>query len=416
MNISTMKRALLLCRAAGITPFMWGHRGIGKSAIIRALCLEKHWGCVDFRCSQIEASDLRGLADRQNGQTVYLPPAEMPTGEITWEQYQDQLKAAGDRAWELEPKLQPKLKEGILFLDEANRGQDDVSQALFQLVLDLKIGTYRLPPGWVVVCAGNFMEGYMANGFTDPAFLDRFTHLTLSADETTQPEWVEYMEAIHGDHAARVIEFAAQNTDHLYGKVKGDLGFSIQPSPRSWDAVARVYAATADKEYGADAQTAVIGGLVGHELAHSFVKYNCPVKPEDLINFGVDAVKGQLRKITDDKDNARNMIYGLMWGVAGRLRKNIDSDEKMAKVALDFTRWLCLEFREKDIAIAFCNHMVSGSSAPARLKASMLSNPKVGQLISRWSTGKSFAARLQQMPELAELVSKTSWGKSGHAA
>lgn len=423
MNISTLKRAILLCRAARITPLIWGHRGIGKSSIIRNLCTEEKWGCIDFRVSQIEAADLRGLADRQNGQTVFLPPAEMPVGDIEWLEYEEQVKSAGERAWAVVPKLQPRLKNGILFLDEINRGQDDVSQALFQLVLDHSIGHYILPPGWSIVAAGNFMEGYMSNGFTDPAFLNRFCHLTLSADETTQPEWVEYMEAMHTtidkdgrdvNYASRVIEFAAQNTEHLYGKVKGELGFSIMPSPRSWDAVARVHKALGEKDFGNDAKKMVIAGLIGRELAESFTSYSCPVRPDDLITHGVEAMRAELKKIIDDKDHSRNMTMGLMWGVAGRLRKSIDTDEHMAKVALDFTRWLCLEARDKDIAIAFCNHMVSGGSAPARLKSAMISNPNVGKLLSRWTNGKSFSARLNAIPELANLVSQTSWGKVGH--
>jgi len=423
MNISTLKRAILLCRAADITPWCHGIQGIGKSSAARNLAIEEKLGFVDFRLAQCEASDIRGMPDRVNGRTVYLPPAEMPIGDMSWETYQQEIKDAGDRAWEVIPKLQPRLKEGILFLDEINRGGDDILNAVFQLVYDLKIGQYSLPPGWSIVAAGNFMEGFMTNGFTDPAFLDRFCHLTLSADESTQPEWVEYMEATHtvtGDdgkldvnYASKIIEFAAQNTEHLYGRPKSDLGFAILPSPRSWDAVTRVEKVIATKDYGNDARRAVIAGLIGVGLADSFINYNCPVRPEDLIAHGVEGVRPSLDKIARD-ENCRNMVMGLMWGVAGRLRKNIDKDEKLAKVAMDFTRWLCLEIKDKDIAVAFCNHMMSGSSAPARLRSAMLSNPNVGKLIAKWSTGKSFHARLSADPKLADLVAATAWGKADH--
>ena len=90
-----------------------------------------------------------------------------------------------------------------------------------------------------MVAAGNFMEGYMVSGFNDPAFLDRFCHMTLSGGETTLEEWVNYMSDVHGVNAAEVIEFASQNVKHLDGDIAGELGFSIQPSRRSWEAVTR---------------------------------------------------------------------------------------------------------------------------------------------------------------------------------
>ena len=32
MNVTELKKALLLCRRAGITPFVWGKHGLGKSS------------------------------------------------------------------------------------------------------------------------------------------------------------------------------------------------------------------------------------------------------------------------------------------------------------------------------------------------------------------------------------------------
>lgn len=413
MNFSTARRAILLCRAANITCFLWGHRGLGKSTLLSDICEDEKLGLVDFRLSQIEASDLRGLPDKQNGRTVFLPPAEMPIADMSEEEYEAALGKAGNRAWEAKPRLQPRRMKGILFLDEANRGQDDVTQAIFQLVRDHRIGTYALPPGWTIVCAGNFNEGYSTNNFADPAFLDRYCHLTLSADDTTQPEWVDYMITKHGDRASKIIEFAAQNTDHLYGKIKGDLGFSIQPSPRSWEAVCKVMEIYETTDFGSDARQVVIQGLVGADLGSSFVNYNCPVKPGDLIKYGVDHMRPQLQKIIDDDQNCRNMTMGLMWGMASRCRKDIEDDD-VAKVCIDFTRWLCTEVKDKDIAVAFANHMVSGGTAPAKLKSSMISNPNVGKLIAKWSNGKSFISRLSADPKMAEIVSATAWGKAAH--
>jgi MoxR-like ATPase len=256
---------------------MWGHKGIGKSASAKQVTLENRMGFMDMRCSQIEASDLRGLPDKRGDRTVFLPPADMPRGGMTWEDFTAKLgyppeehasriaalKADGKVAEatkydEIYNECQPLLNDGILFLDEANRAQDDVLQAAFQLVLDRRVGQYVLPVGWSIVAAGNYTEGYQTNGFTDPAFLDRFCHLILSADDTTLPEWVDYIIGQHGEAGSQIVEFASQALKFLHGEQpKSDLGFSITPSPRSWEAVVRVEKAFRKHDFGQDAKSSV---------------------------------------------------------------------------------------------------------------------------------------------------------------
>lgn len=418
MNFSTLKRAILLCRAANITPFIWGLHGAGKSTLVRDLCLNNKLGCIDKRLSQEEASDLRGLPDKQNGRTVYLPPADMPIGDMSYEQAQDLIeienKKPDGRAWELETKLQPRLKDGILFLDEINRCQDDVAQASFQLVLDRRIGQYVLPPGWSIVCAGNFMEGYNTNGFTDPAFLDRFCHLRLSSDESTLPEWVDYMN-IRYEVSDRIIEFVSYNNDYLYGKSESSLGFQILPSPRSWEAVAKVLEACAVKDYGEDAKDAVIAGLIGLEMQKAYKNYDLPVKPNEIIKNGIQACLGGLNKILEDK-NRRNMAMSLMWGMISKLRGRMD-DDNLSKVAVDFTKWMVYNLKDKDIALAFCNQMMIKPDANLQaenFRRAALTNQRIGKMIADWTRNRNkhnFMTRLEADKELYVFVTEITRGK-----
>ena len=450
MKIAPLKEAIRLCREADICAFLWSHRGLGKSSITRQAAVESKMGFSDMRLSQMEASDLRGLplADTVNNMTRFLPPADLPCGGLSWQDYMKRLDLPGalaeglseqhaseivkadptiienpydvvtvlramhkftiaDRIARLVIDLNHKLDEGILFLDEVNRAQDDSVQAIFQLVLERRVGGYVLPTGWHIVCAGNYMEGYNTNGFTDPAFLDRFTHMILDGGELTLEEWVNYMTDRHKGDAANIIEFASQNPKHLDGDIKGELGFSIQPSRRSWEAVVRVEQAVAKGNFSEDARMGVIAGLVGREVATAYLRYNCPVRPRDLIEHGVDANKSKLGTLN------RNQITGLMWGVASFLKGKVDDDKK-AKVAMDFARFLARDAKggDKDIAVAFCNIMVGGSNLKAR--AAMVSNPAVVKLIGKFrgpDVKKTFADRLNDDPVLQLLVSKCAWGK-----
>jgi MoxR-like ATPase len=247
-TIKVIKRAIQICREAGVTPFLWGHRGMGKSSLVRQLAEDRGWGFVDLRCSQLEAADLRGLPYRgDDGRTHFLPPADLPVGDLTADEAsrllgpEDRSDPKAHAAWQRRQReLQTRLSEGILFLDELNRAADDVLHASFQLVLDRAVGEYVIPQGWSVVAAGNFAEGYSVNNFDDPAFLDRFAHLVLSTGQATAGEWVTWMRQTHGAVADDVLHFAMADLKHLYGNSKGGLGFTVQPSPRSWDAAVRV--------------------------------------------------------------------------------------------------------------------------------------------------------------------------------
>src|SRR5262245_19167821 len=82
-RIAMLKRALKICFEAGITPFLWGHRGVGKSSLFRQLAAENGWGFVDLRCLQLEAADLRGLPERTaDGRTRFLAPTDLPAGDL----------------------------------------------------------------------------------------------------------------------------------------------------------------------------------------------------------------------------------------------------------------------------------------------------------------------------------------------
>lgn len=417
-SIPTIKQAISLCHSANITPFIWGQHGLGKSSLVAQTCAEQNIGFLDMRVSQLEASDIRGLPDRgADGRTHYLPPADMPYGDMTNEEIAAELgekphpdDLEGQRVYQAKlNRLRPHFQRGILFIDEVNRAQDDVLQAIFQLVLDRRVGKYVLPPGWHIVAAGNFMEGYIVSGFNDPAFLDRFCHLTLSSGETTLDDWVQYMAEVHGEHASEAIEFTTQNVAHLDGEVDARLGFNITPSRRSWDMLVRVqkaYKANPNK-YDSNAYMATLSGLVGMELATAFSRYSCPVKPRDILSKGVQPFHDELEKLT------RNQITGLMWGLVSYCRDKVNTDKKVADICLEFTEFMLNSqtVQDKDIIVAFVRALVSSSD---KSMAAVVSNPQLAQVVANFNrkngVATSFIDRLTEHPDLQDVLAKVAWG------
>jgi hypothetical protein len=411
-KISVIKEAVMLCGRAGITPFIWGHRGLGKSSLVKQLASDNGMGFIDLRCSQLEASDIRGLPKAgDDGRTHYLPPADMPIGNMSIESINSELSKIDDTRLYNDKfrSLQCRYKTGILFLDEINRSQDDVQQSVFQLVLDRSVGQYTLPPGWFIVAAGNFMEGYMVTGFTDQAFLDRFCHMILSSGEETFGEWVEYMSDTHGDLISDIIEFTSHNVDHLDGKLEGELGFNISPSRRSWDMIARINAEFAKGEYSEAARVECYAGLIGRDLALSYSKHSCPIKPNSIVAHGVGKYENELKKLS------RNQLTGLMWGLVSICRNNIDRED-IINVCVDFSKFVASHAQDKDVAVAFCRALVGADKRDkgSKIRAAAISNPSLANMLSKInkSTNKNtFIDVLSKTPELQKIMSNVSWGE-----
>jgi len=413
MTISELKRAIMLCRHIGVTPFIWGVHGIGKSSIIYQLGEEHHLGIVDFRLGQCEASDVRGIADRDTvrDRTRFLPPEEFPSATMTWEEYQKQLdEAAPEERSRIRVRCQPLLKEGIVFLDEPNRAEDDVLQAVFQLVWDRRIGLNALPDGWSVACAGNFADAdYIVNTFNDPAFIDRFCHMILSPGEPTFAEWSQHMAGIYGDAAVRAVQFTAQELRYLDGDVKAELNFSITPSRRSWENVIKAELVGKQHGFSDDDIFNVISGLVGLETAHSYKNYSSPILPSQLLQDGVARHEETIKGLN------RGQVVGLMWGLVSYLKERINKDERADKVALDFAVLLAGGVVDRDLAVAFCRSIISQpdeSASATQLRTNALTNKHMAKLYDKAIRDRESEGLFRKMlnhDRLRELLTNVSW-------
>ena len=422
MRFSVLKEALRLCRDCRITSSIWGHRGIGKSEVVKQVANEGDGeiiefenkkialpiGFIDYRLSQLEASDIRGLPDKCNGRTVFLPPSELPVGDRDAADIFRELQDIKD----LEERrirailLQPHYRRGILFLDEMNRAQDDVLQAVFQLIYDLRIGQYVLPSEWSIIVAGNYLEGdYITGGFNDAAMLDRMCHLHLVAGEQTLDEWCSYMVSKHGEASSSIIEFCASNVDNLVGQTEGTLGFSIQPSPRSWDRVAKVDRIVSEKGYSEDARFAVVSGIVGLEAASAYTRYSCPVKPRDILKDGIAKHRDKLVSLN------RNELIGVAWGLISLARDKI-KDDRVTDICLDFAEVLLSSDKvaDKDIVVAFCRSMVGEERAEY---VAALTNRKLAEAMFSFNANiNNFLKRLYGRKHLHSMISSTGFHSS----
>jgi hypothetical protein len=187
------------------TPVMlWGPPGVGKSQMVAQIAARHGVPVIDIRLSQMEPSDLRGIPFRTKSRVEWAIPAMLPN-----------TKRHG--------------RMGILFLDEINSAPPSVSAAAYQLILDRRLGEYRVPQHWAIFAAGN-RQGDRGVTYTMPAPLaNRFSHFEV---ETHLDDWVSW--AYRNGIDERVIAFLRFRPELLFDfdPAHNPVAF---PSPRSWE-------------------------------------------------------------------------------------------------------------------------------------------------------------------------------------
>ncbi len=190
---------------------LWGTRGVGKSSIVRQVAA--HFGAplVDLRLTTIEPVDIRGaiFADERQAKTVWFPPEFLPT---------------------------PEQPAGILFLDELTAADQRLQISAYSLILDRRVGNYRLPDGWQIVAAGNASFHGAVSHDMGTALADRMFHFHVQA---TIEAFLDH--AIAQGFAPEVMAYLRVRPDKL-DDTQAQLAQDhlVGASPRGWEDVSRV--------------------------------------------------------------------------------------------------------------------------------------------------------------------------------
>ncbi|CAK0775289.1 AAA domain-containing protein [Gammaproteobacteria bacterium] len=187
------------------TPVMlWGPPGVGKSQMVAQIAAHHDVPIIDIRLSQMEPTDLRGIPFRVDNLVEWAIP-------------------------ELLPDAKRHGPSGILFLDEITSAPPTVSASAYQLILDRRLGHYRVPDGWALFAAGN-RQGDRGVTYTMPAPLaNRFSHFEV---ETHLDDWAMWANTNAID--TRLIAFLRFKPELLFDfdPAHNPVAF---PSPRSWE-------------------------------------------------------------------------------------------------------------------------------------------------------------------------------------
>ena len=234
---SELAETLALLVEARQPTILWGAPGCAKSALAQQVADEASRQYLDVRALLLDPVDLRGIPWRDDaGRTRWAPPAFLPP--------------AGDPGrW-------------LVNLEELPSAVPMVQAALYQLVLDRKVGEYELPEGASLIACGNRETDRGVVHRMPTPLASRFVHLEIRVDAE---DWLAWGAA--NGIAPEVLFYIQMRPDllHSFDPQSKEKAFCC---PRTWEMVSNIVNQRSNLD--PTVERALFRGTVGEAAAVEF--------------------------------------------------------------------------------------------------------------------------------------------------
>lgn len=291
--------------------FLWGPPGIGKSELVENITTELGGLMIDLRLGQMEPTDIRGIPfyNKDIGKMDWAPPVELPDEEMA--------------------KEYPIV---VLFLDELNSAAPSVQSAAYQLILNRRIGKYRLPKNVVMVAAGNRESDKGVTYRMPTPLANRFLHQEMKVDFASWQEWA-VTNRVHKD-VVGYLSFAKQDLYDFDAK-SSSRAFA---TPRTWSFVSELLA---EDDSDDNTLTNLIAGTVGEGLAVKFMAHRKIAgrmpQPEDILSGKVTTL--DVKEVSAMYSLVISMCYELKAAVENKVES-----KKFHEMADNFLGYMMKNF------------------------------------------------------------------------
>lgn len=307
MNIKSFKESLDYLANAQLTPFVWGHAGIGKTQVVKQWAVDKGYQFFSlYLGTQSDLGDILGLAefvDNGDGSksTAFATPQWLQN-LITY------CKANPDSG-------------AVIFLDEFNRGRKDVLAGMFSLALDKTFHTIKLPVNCHIVAAGNPpTEEYFTTDVNETALMARFVHIKL---EPTVEEWVKY--AKEKELESSLVGFI-QEQPKLLEDHHTDFQLPVKVDRRSYERASKLFANSTPKHL----LSQLLPGIIG---LSNYIAYEAYVKESDKVLTGEQVILGEGKKLVTKWSNPENVQASFLNITCDNI-KELFAQKEIAKIML----------------------------------------------------------------------------------
>ena len=240
-------KAMQVCINAKVPAWVWGQAGVGKSSIIRSVAKALNRDHIDVRPTMMDPVDM-GIPFIDGGVCRRAIPSWLPTHDNT-----------------------------LVAIEELPDAPMSVQCALYQLVLERKLGDYDLPGGAYVCATGNRAED--GGNYNQPPapLLNRFLHINLESSFDSWKDW-----AINGDNMKVELVAPKPISPSIRPEIIGFFEFRkellvAQPNksefafctPRSVEMLSRIM----DQQPDADIAGELINGCIGQGTGTEFLGF-----------------------------------------------------------------------------------------------------------------------------------------------
>jgi len=305
-----VRKSLLRCASVKQPSFIWGPPGIGKSELVQQITEDLDGHMIDLRMGQLDPMDLRGIPvpNKDTKQMEFYPLDALPTEELA-----------------------SKYKTVVLFMDELTSAPPTVLGSAYQLILDRKLGNYKLPDNVVIIAAGN-RESDKGVTFRMPTPLaNRFVHFEMGVDFDSWLEWA-VNNRVHKD-VVGYLTFAKSDLYDFDAK-SSSRAFA---TPRSWTFASKLIHDDDD----INTMTNLVAGTVGDGIAVKFMAHR---KYAAKMPNPLDILKG---KVTGLEVREVSAMYSLVTNMCYELKDALEHDtdtNDFHKMADNFFRFMMDNF------------------------------------------------------------------------
>ena len=312
VNAIGARKAIRRCFNKKRPMFLWGPPGIGKSEVVAGITEELGGYMIDLRLGQMDPTDIRGIPffNKELGKMDWAPPIDLPDEELA-SQY---------------PIV-------VLFMDEMNSAAPAVQAAAYQLVLNRRIGKYKLPDNVVMIAAGNRESDKGVTYRMPTPLANRFIHIEMKPDFASWHDWAVQ----NGEHKDVVgyLSFAKQDL-YDFDARSSSRAFA---TPRTWHFVSEILE---DEDDASNAElTDLISGTIGEGLAVKFMAHRKIAsklpKPEDILSG----------KVKDLKVKEVSAMYSLVTSLCYELKDAVENkveDKKFHEMSDNFFGYMMQNF------------------------------------------------------------------------
>jgi|TARA_B110000908_G_scaffold170557_1_gene230504 hypothetical protein len=311
---------------------IWGPPGIGKSDLVAGVCSEyPNSYLIDVRLPLWEPTDIKGIPyyNAKENNMTWAAPSELPTEEFA-----------------------AKYDTIFLFLDELNGGAPAVQAAAYQLILNRKVGTYKLPDNVVIVAAGNRETDKGVTYRMPKPLANRFVHYEIRVDFE---DWLTW--ATNNDISPDVVGYLTFSKSDLYNFDPSSNERSFA-TPRSWAFVSELLDDVED--FSDEEITDMVSGAIGEGTALKFKAHRAVASklpnPTLILKGEVTTLKTkeisamyslstsmayELKAVYDQigRDVTKEEFDGMLDNVLGFMMKNFDPEMIIMATRLVFVQY-----------------------------------------------------------------------------